>query len=38
MELLTAQLDEGPPRVLRIAGEVDLATVDDFRNALEKVS
>ena len=35
MELLTAHLDEGPPRVLHVVGEVDLATVDAFRAVLE---
>jgi len=35
MELLTAYLEEGPPRVLHVEGEIDLATVDEFRAALE---
>ena len=28
-------VEEGPPRVLHVIGEVDLATVDAFRDALE---
>ena len=37
MELLTAYLEEGPPRVLHVSGEIDLATANEFRAALEKV-
>jgi anti-anti-sigma factor len=35
MDLLPAFLDEGPPRVLHVVGEVDLATVDQFRKEIE---
>jgi anti-anti-sigma factor len=35
MDLLRAYLEEGPPRVLHVVGEIDLATVDQFRAELE---
>ena len=35
MDLLTLDVEEGPPRVLHVVGEIDLATVDQFRAALE---
>ena len=37
MELLSTHFDEGPPRVLHVSGEIDIATADEFRVALEKV-
>jgi anti-anti-sigma factor len=37
MELFSTRLEEGPPRVLCIGGEIDLATADEFRSALETV-
>jgi anti-anti-sigma factor len=35
MDLFTAYVEEGPPRVLHVVGEIDLATVDRFRAELE---
>lgn len=37
MELLGTHFEEGPPRVLHVSGEIDLATADEFRDALERV-
>ena len=36
MELLKTELVQGDPPVLRVVGEVDLATVDALRTALEE--
>jgi len=35
MEGLMTYVDEGPPRMLHVVGEIDLATVDEFRDALQ---
>ena len=35
MDIFSAHLEEGPPRVLRVSGEIDLATAGEFRAALE---
>jgi anti-sigma B factor antagonist len=36
MDALLTQLEEGPPPVLRVAGELDMATADGLRGALEE--
>ena len=36
MDAFTSQLDPGPPRVLHLAGEIDIATADQLTAALAR--